>query len=208
MQFKDHLIKQGLEGGKKAAYALRQAVYTKVQNPDDTEIVAKIFANLDGLIKTLSSNTATDIKDFMAGFTQAKASFDFVDVGDVRSDTKIKETARFNLWNYNCVQVLLGISHDPSYSTFLKEIELGRVAILEGAPVAKELASTGVQIATQFDAIFRSDRLLEKPAAPSSRATSSIASTPVSVSSVPFTCKLNGWLIDDTKKKIKKNKKS
>lgn len=40
-------------------------------------------------------NNVNDLKDFMLGFTQAKASFDFVDVGygKERADSKIKGLA-------------------------------------------------------------------------------------------------------------------
>lgn len=142
------------------------------------------------MAKTLSVNDS-DVRDFFAGFTQAKASFDFIEIGHTKPNTKIQETVKFNLRNYNCSQVLLGVSHDPSYSTFLRELDLDRVALLEGRAVAKELINTGVATATHFDAVFRSERPLDrKGSAPSSSAaTSSIASTPVSVASVPFSCK-------------------
>jgi hypothetical protein len=91
-------------------------VAEQCQNPDETEIIAKVVANLSGLNKAMkrdgSVDSENDLKDFMLGFTQAKASFDFVDVGHgkERADSKIKETARFNLRNLNCKQILLGVS--------------------------------------------------------------------------------------------------
>ncbi|ETS77582.1 hypothetical protein PFICI_11456 [Pestalotiopsis fici W106-1] len=187
--FQDHLVKQGAEGGSKAAYALRQAVYAKVQNPDDTEIIAKVVANLSGLAKALRRNE-NDLKHFMLGFTQAKASFDFIDVAnvDTGAHAKIADTARFHLKNYNCTQVMLGVS-DPAYVQLLDdvkdEIKSKRITILEGCPVSKEIIGTGVSVAS-FDAIFRAEKLplvVDKPVTTAS----SIASTPISNSATPFT---------------------
>lgn len=96
-QFKDEWIRQGIEGGKKAAYALRSAVAAKCRNrANDVEIIAKVVANFSGLNRALQRGghveSANDFKDFTLGFTQAKASFDFIDVGygKERADSKIK----------------------------------------------------------------------------------------------------------------------
>jgi hypothetical protein len=54
------------------------------------------MVNLGGLAKAMvrdgSIQNAQDLKDFALGFTQAKASFDFIDVGHgkERADSKIK----------------------------------------------------------------------------------------------------------------------
>jgi hypothetical protein len=54
-------------------------------NADETEIMAKVVVNFRGLNKAMLRDgcvsTEHDLRDFMLGFTQAKASFDFVDVG-------------------------------------------------------------------------------------------------------------------------------
>ncbi|KAK9424511.1 putative C3H1-type domain-containing protein [Seiridium unicorne] len=182
--FKDHLIKQGLEGGNKAAYALRQAVYAKV--PDDTEIVAKVVANLGGLAKTLKRNE-NEVKEFMLGFTQASASFDFIDVAGAGAASKIEATARFNLRNYNCKQILIGVS-DPGFARLftqvIDDVKASRIVLLEGCPSAsgREIAATGIDI-TNFDAIFRSDKVNASAATTAS----SLASTPASISATPFT---------------------
>ncbi|KAF3012054.1 hypothetical protein E8E14_009420 [Neopestalotiopsis sp. 37M] len=191
--FQDHLLKQGAEGGSKAAFALRQAVYAKVQNADDIEIITKIVANLSSLAKALR-RSENDVKNFMLGFTQAIASFDFIDVAnaDMGTHVKITDTARFHLKNYNCTQVMLGVS-DPAYAQFLHDIDIDiedevmskRITVVEGCPVPKQIDATGVSV-THFDTIFRTEKLLpvaDKPAT----TTSSIASTPISNSATPFT---------------------
>ncbi|KAI1845419.1 hypothetical protein JX266_008514 [Neoarthrinium moseri] len=187
--FKDHLIKQGLEGGKKAAYALRQAVLAQCTNAHDTEVVAKIVANLGGLAKAMRRDACVDseidLKEFMLGFTQAKASFDFIDVGygKERADSKIRETASFNLRNYNCKQILLGVSHDAGYAPYLDEIlrdesARQRVTVLEGVPTVKEIEATGVSI-IGFDEIFRAEKLLDRIT------TTTIATPSMSTASTP-----------------------
>lgn len=96
-QFEEHLIKDRVEGGKRAAYALRAAVAKHVgERAGELEIVARVVANVTGLgkamVRDLSVDTSNDFKDFTLGFTQAKASFDFIDVGygKERADSKIK----------------------------------------------------------------------------------------------------------------------
>lgn len=96
-QFQEHWVKQGLEGGKKAAYALRAAVAEySGERAHQVEFIAKVFANVGGLGKAMfrdgSLENMSDLKDFTLGFTQAKASFDFIDVGygKERADSKIK----------------------------------------------------------------------------------------------------------------------
>lgn len=62
------------------------------------EVVAKVCANITGLSKAMLRDgcleNSEDLRDFTLGFTQGKASFDFVDVGHgkERADSKIKGT--------------------------------------------------------------------------------------------------------------------
>lgn len=109
-QFNEHLIRQGIEGGKAAANELRQSIlsYT-VADSDNVEIVAKICANVTGLAKAMKRegllDDGEDLRNFTLGFTQGKASFDFVDVGHgkERADSKVKGTL---LGNCVCFEML------------------------------------------------------------------------------------------------------
>jgi hypothetical protein len=96
-QFNEDLIHMGIEGGKQAANALRNAVLEHCSElTDEIEIMAKVCANITGLSKAMrrdgSLETPDDLRDFTLGFTQGKASFDFIDVGHgkERADSKIK----------------------------------------------------------------------------------------------------------------------
>ncbi|KFY25675.1 hypothetical protein V491_01649 [Pseudogymnoascus sp. VKM F-3775] len=171
--FHEEYIRQGLEGGKKAANALRNAALEQCPNiPDDVEVIAKIFANVSGLAKAMKRvgvlDNPEDLREFTLGFTQGKASFDFIDVGHgkERADSKIREATRWNIRNHNCKQILLGVSHDSGYAPFLDEIlrdesTTRRVSIIEGTPIVRELAATGTRV-LNFDHIFRNDKLLER----------------------------------------------
>ena len=63
---------------------------------DEIEVMAKVCANISGLSKAMqrdgSLHNGEDLRDFTLGFTQGKASFDFIDVGHgkERADSKIK----------------------------------------------------------------------------------------------------------------------
>jgi hypothetical protein len=64
------------------------------------EIIAKVVTNLAGLGKAMVRDgcleNGSDLKEFALGFTQAKASFDFIDVGHgkERADSKVKGRRR------------------------------------------------------------------------------------------------------------------
>lgn len=96
-QFNEALVRLGIEGGKQAATRLRDAVLDQFPDVSDhLEIQAKVCANISGLAKAMCRDGSLDnqeaLKDFTLGFTQGKASFDFVDVGHgkERADSKIK----------------------------------------------------------------------------------------------------------------------
>ncbi|KAI0019815.1 hypothetical protein F4780DRAFT_745036 [Xylariomycetidae sp. FL0641] len=192
--FKEQLLRQGIEGGRKAANALRDVVAEHLTFANQTEIIAKVVANVPGLVSALkrdgSIDNEMDLKDFILGFNQARASFDFVDLGygKQRADDKIKETARFHLGNYNCKQILLGISHDAGYAPFLEDVLCDnsarqRITVLEGYSTVRDITVTGVRI-MKFQAIFRSERIIDRPSisapsAPPSTSSVSSVSSPV-----------------------------
>ncbi|PMD45888.1 C-x8-C-x5-C-x3-H type zinc finger protein-like protein [Hyaloscypha variabilis F] len=208
MIFNEDLIHQGIEGGKQAANALRNSVLEHCSElTDEIEIMAKVCANITGLSKAMrrdgSLDNPDDLRDFTLGFTQGKASFDFIDVGHgkERADSKIKECMRWHLRNHNCKQILLGISHDAGYAPFLDEVvtqdDRCRITIIEGPPTVRELVNTGLQI-LNFNNIFRADKLVDRlvssPTPPSTWAgvTSIAPPPPAPISIPPAPAKANG----------------
>lgn len=86
------------------------------------------------------------------------------------------ETTKWHLRNYNCKQVILGISHDAGYAPFLDELfhdepTRHRLTILEGFPLTRELVATRAQTLNLNETLFRSDKLqdarLRNPTPPS-----------------------------------------
>ncbi|CAG8956939.1 hypothetical protein HYFRA_00011989 [Hymenoscyphus fraxineus] len=172
MIFNDELVALGLEGGKQAANLLRNTVLQHCSElTNEIEIMAKVCANVSGLTNAMRRNgslaNSDDLREFTLGFTQGKASFDFIDVGHgkERADSKIKENMRWHLRNHNCKQILLGISHDAGYAPFLDEVitpeDRYRITIIEGPPVVRELTATGLQV-LNFNNIFRAEKLISR----------------------------------------------
>ncbi|RGP73552.1 c-x8-c-x5-c-x3-h zinc finger [Fusarium sporotrichioides] len=170
--FDDSFTKEGLEGGKNAARALRTAVaqLCSHERTGSLEIICRVVANVHGLGKALSNEgcieSPNQFRDFTQGFTQARSSFDFLDVGfgKERADAKIRETARWHLGNQNCKHILLGIGHDAGYAPFLEEVvhdDESRhcVSLIKGPPLVRELENLQLNV-IEFDDIFRPTKLI------------------------------------------------
>jgi hypothetical protein len=117
LQFNTELVQQGLDGGKKAANALRNAVLEQCSDlSEDTEVIAKVCANVSGLGKAMKRDgcleNPEDLRDFTLGFTQGKASFDFVDVGHgkERADSKIKGLVTFPITQLGMLWLTLSLA--------------------------------------------------------------------------------------------------
>ncbi|KAF3766097.1 hypothetical protein M406DRAFT_88894 [Cryphonectria parasitica EP155] len=172
--FQKQYIERGMEGGKHAAYTLRNAILRECHDQTGQfEVITRFIANLSGLAMiTRASGTVeseTTFKDFTLGFTQGMASFDFIDVGPgkERTDTKIKEAIRWHLRNHNCKQIVLAISHDSGYASFLDEIirdteTRQRVTILEGVPTHRDLRATNLNILNLNKELFRAEKLVDR----------------------------------------------
>ncbi|RGP68636.1 c-x8-c-x5-c-x3-h zinc finger [Fusarium longipes] len=145
----------GLEGGKSAARALRTAVaqLCSHERTGSLEIICRVVANVGGLSKALFNEGCIEniglFRDFTLGFTQSKASFDFLDVGfgKERADAKIR-----------------GIGHDAGYAPFLEEVvhdDESRhcVSLMKGPPLVRELENLQMNV-IEFDGIFRSTKLM------------------------------------------------
>ncbi|PHH87904.1 hypothetical protein CDD83_8246 [Cordyceps sp. RAO-2017] len=168
--FRDRWTKQGVEGGRRAAQALQNAVAHHFHDKlGQTEIVVKVIVDLGRLFRSLRTDerphSYADLRDFAAGFAQGQALFEFVDVGPGKDAArfKLQETARWHLRNQNCQHALLGITHTPGYLAFLNEM-LGddevrpRLSIMQSTPMAEELVATGAQLADLGGGLFRVDK--------------------------------------------------
>ncbi|KAI1109219.1 C-x8-C-x5-C-x3-H type zinc finger protein-like protein [Nemania sp. NC0429] len=171
--FREHLIRQGAEGGKRAAIELQRALTTDpLVHANGAEIFVKVIANVAGLSKALKRDGSvaaeSEFQEFVGGFNQVKF-FDFVDVGISKENaiSKLKGIALFHIQNPKCEQIIMGISHDPIYGPVLDEIIRGdsstqeRIKVLEGIPTVRAIASIGTGI-IRYQDIFRSDKLTDK----------------------------------------------
>ncbi|KAJ8120432.1 hypothetical protein ONZ43_g2859 [Nemania bipapillata] len=89
--FRQNFIQQGVEGGRRAAIELHNAVANEpLIHANGAKIFVKIIANMSGLNRALkrdgSVSSENEFHDFVAGFNRA-SFFDFVDVGNSKEST-------------------------------------------------------------------------------------------------------------------------
>ncbi|KAI4673551.1 uncharacterized protein J4E88_008606 [Alternaria novae-zelandiae] len=101
MLFNDDLVKAGLEGGKRAAHLLKQAVEEELRSSPPalahhTQVVIRVYANMKGLAKTYKDAEIlpqlASFDEFVRGFNMGDPMCDYVDAGNGKecSDEKIK----------------------------------------------------------------------------------------------------------------------
>ncbi|KAI1449352.1 hypothetical protein F5Y02DRAFT_413863 [Annulohypoxylon stygium] len=179
--FKEHLIKQGHNGGQVAAQELEIAIANKSSQLGHTnaKIVTKVIADVQALAQDLTKNgfipNEQALLDFVAGFSQTSPNVDFVDVGygKERVAAKIFGCAQFHLRNSNCKQVIMGVGHDSGYRPYLEELmrtedTMNRITILEGVPTVQAILSLRIDI-LYCRHLFRTERIMPKlPESPTS----------------------------------------
>ncbi|RKU43369.1 hypothetical protein DL546_006371 [Coniochaeta pulveracea] len=171
--FKEHWIRQGIDGGRKAAAELRAAVLDYCgSQAGRLEIIIEVYANLASLSRVMKSDGSidneADLGNFFLGFSR-NTHCTFVDVGSGKeeADERVRETANWHLRNHNCKHVVLGCSHDSGYAPFINNVirrdgrDRQRVSILEGFPTHRLLKDTGLNIMS-FPDLFRSDKLVDR----------------------------------------------
>ena len=89
---------QGLEGGKRTANLLKQAVGEELKSSVPTtahhlQVVIRVYANVKGLAKTYKEmEIMPKFDEFIRGFNMGDALCDFIDAGNGKecSDEKVK----------------------------------------------------------------------------------------------------------------------
>ncbi|KAK3695641.1 hypothetical protein B0T22DRAFT_508925 [Podospora appendiculata] len=180
MPFKDELLRQGLDGGKKTASLLKQAVENDLRSrasPDadvspNLQVLVRVYANMKGLAKTYKDMDilpdVASLDEFVRGFNMGDALCDFVDAGNGKecSDEKVKATFRVHLADVHCHQILFGGTADNGYARLLgpcveDETARGRITLIEGPPFANELADLKDRFrVVSFNDVFRTQKLL------------------------------------------------
>lgn len=107
IQFKEHLIRAGSDGGVQAARLLSDSIKTLLppEIADNCRVMVRIYANVLGLSKTLArahllGHEARALSPFASSFTRAQDLFDYIDAGDKKEGADYKIRGTTLLWQY------------------------------------------------------------------------------------------------------------
>ncbi|GLA59125.1 hypothetical protein AtubIFM56815_007915 [Aspergillus tubingensis] len=193
MNFNDTLIRQGYNGGRKAAMLLRKSVERHIRDIDpqaspNIQYRIRVYANVPGLMKTyreahiLRSNEALD--PFIRGFNMENSLCDFIDAGNGKecSDVKIRATFEQDILDVHCRRIVFCGSTDNGYARILGSHQgSNRISLVQGAPFAWEMEQLASEFqTTSFPEVFRSTKLPSRASSFSAFKTASANSSPSS----------------------------
>ncbi|PWY96343.1 hypothetical protein BO94DRAFT_580200 [Aspergillus sclerotioniger CBS 115572] len=193
MNFNNALIRDGYNGGRKAARLLRKSVDRHVRDIDpqaspNIQYRIRVYANVPGLMKAcreaniLRSNEALD--PFIRGFNMENPLCDFIDAGNGKecSDVKIRATFEQDILDVHCRHIIFCGSTDNGYARILSPHQgSNRISLVQGAPFAWEMEQLASEFqSTSFPEVFRSTRLPSRASSFSARSTASANSSPCS----------------------------
>ncbi|KAI9737448.1 MAG: hypothetical protein M1834_009602 [Cirrosporium novae-zelandiae] len=173
--FQDELVRNGEQGGRKAARQLRDCVSEYISGNLDigqsVNIVVRVYANINGVGKAYHNanilEESSNIELFVRGFNMGDPLCDFINagIGKECSDDKIREVFRLHIENTHCKHIMFGGPTDNGYARLLgpyseNENTASRITLLEGAPFARELAELANKFKTaSFQSVFRDTKL-------------------------------------------------
>ncbi|GLA47858.1 hypothetical protein AnigIFM63604_002795 [Aspergillus niger] len=193
MNFNDALIRQGYNGGRKAAMLLRKSVERHIRDIDpqaspNIQYRIRVYANVPGLMKTyreahiLRSNEALD--PFIRGFNMENSLCDFIDAGNGKecSDVKIRAMFEQDILDVHCRRIVFCGSTDNGYARILGSHQgSNRISLVQGAPFAWEMEQLASEFqTTSFPEVFRSTKLPSRASSFSAFKTASANSSPSS----------------------------
>lgn len=124
VQFKEHFLKHGSEGGINAARELSDSVKelmhsTMGMQAEQCRIMVRVYANVLGLSKALAraglmGHEARSMSPFTSSFTRAQELFDYVDAAEKKegSDFKIRGNNEFGMKSLVTVLILAAKSRN------------------------------------------------------------------------------------------------
>ncbi|KAI1768572.1 hypothetical protein GGR53DRAFT_517741 [Hypoxylon sp. FL1150] len=171
-KFGDEFLRDPIGGAERAAIRLKQAVRENLRDTgvgqDDIPILARVYANLNDLSKSLRLSRIIefdeDMRLFAERFTNSRADFDFVNVGKGKenADSKIRRMLSHYHKNIQCKKIFLaGCCHDNGYLHDLRDYTGSvdnKIVLLETTPAEPAFRSLGFPI-LRFDDVFRSEPL-------------------------------------------------
>ncbi|KAK8863186.1 C-x8-C-x5-C-x3-H type zinc finger protein [Apiospora arundinis] len=179
--FTDELLKDPILAVNRFKASIRAQIREIPSLPVGIPIVVRIYANLQGLAKTMNANgiiTHNQMLEFVSQFNFECDYFDFVDVGTIKeaADSKIRSEWSNNMFraifnhyytNKQCRRIFLaGITHDSGYQHVLKD-KGDRITLVESYPAREEFKGFGLPI-TSFPGVFRAE-VLPNSAAPKAK---------------------------------------
>ncbi|RYP08119.1 hypothetical protein DL764_002102 [Monosporascus ibericus] len=122
--FDDELVRDGTEGGSRAAKRLNDTVKHSLRRKglEGCEIMVRVYANLVGLSKALykvglCGAEKRSLAPFTAGFNRSYGLNDFVDAGELKENADFKLRAMLRLYaeNAQCKHIYFAACHDVGY---------------------------------------------------------------------------------------------
>lgn len=167
MQFKEHLVKAGSDGGITAARLLSDSIREQLQDrlggqADQCRIMVRIYSNVLGLSKSLArigllGYEARSLSPFAASFTRSQDLFDYVDAGDKKegADYKIREMFRLFADNNQCKHIFFAGCHDAGYLSMLTPYrgKSDRITLIKAASFHPEYARLDIPV-RELPAVF------------------------------------------------------
>ncbi|KAI2642123.1 hypothetical protein GGS21DRAFT_291795 [Xylaria nigripes] len=122
--FNDEYLRQGADGGMKAAHHLSNAIKKSLQAKDleNCHVMIRVYANLANLSKTLAKHALStadkrSLAPFIANFNRSYGLIDFVDAGELKENADFKIRALLDLYaeNAQCKHIYFAACHDVGY---------------------------------------------------------------------------------------------
>ncbi|KAL3424128.1 CCCH zinc finger dna binding protein [Phlyctema vagabunda] len=159
--FNDSLVKQGKDGGRKAAETLLESMQSQYEtespNTDIPRFAATIYANILGMSHAMAKSGIVEdvetVSEFAGGFNTTFLSgdvqFDLVDCGQGQNvvTSKMLAAAQFHLQQSNCRNIMLGSAQDPRSSLIIQTQEQNEAILqFEDRDLLTELEKTSIEI--------------------------------------------------------------
>jgi hypothetical protein len=170
-QFEDSLIKDGAEGGVRAANLLHDTIRDRLSRRgreyENCKIMVRAYTNLAGLSKTLAragliGHEARSLSPFCSNFTRAQDLFDFIDAGDKKenADNKIREMFRLFVENNQCKHIFFAGCHDNGYLSLLTPYigKNDKITLVRGSAFSPEFSRLGLDT-DDLNGLFQSNPL-------------------------------------------------
>ncbi|KPI42223.1 uncharacterized protein AB675_9492 [Cyphellophora attinorum] len=188
--FNDSYIRDGAEGGDRAATDLHNALVEQLRPRGDyrKNIQVRIYLNLAGLAGTYTEAKVIphpiEFNKFVSGFNR-RGLIEIIDAGKVKeaADKQIRENFELFSRNIQCKEIILGFSGDSSHAGFLHDnmpnASTGfHLSLLKGRDFAKDLKPLAENLdVVSAPEIFRDTALPTRTVAAQQAAQASVWST-------------------------------